>query len=115
MKNIFSMLVILGLYAVVGGCTDNSGDVNMVTLSDTFVCDEPIMINSEDNQPAPGFLVYIDKDIKASVIEDKFSEKYQHMTIFSSFPQSNSFYANIDNEALRQMQCEESVIAIAEM
>jgi len=63
----------------------------------------------------PGFLVYIDKDIKTSLVEDKFSEKYEHMTIFSSFPQSNSFYANISDETLKQVQCEESVIAIAEM
>ncbi|MDQ7072902.1 MAG: hypothetical protein Q9N32_04630 [Gammaproteobacteria bacterium] len=48
-------------------------------------------------------------------IEDQFSEKYKHMTIFSSFPQSNSFYANIDNDELKQIQCEESVIAITEM
>ena len=115
MKTIFSMLVILGLYAIVGGCTDNSGEVNVVTLSDTFVCDEPIMIDSEDNQPVPGFLVYIDKSINTSLAEDTFSEKYEHITIFSSFPQSNSFYANIDDDALKQMQCEESVIAIAEM
>jgi hypothetical protein len=109
------MLVILGLYAIVGGCTDNSGEVSVVTLSDTFVCDEPIMINSEDVQPVPGFLVYIDKSKKTSVVENAFIEKYQHITIFSSFPQSNSFYANIDDEALKQMQCEEDVIAIAEM
>ena len=115
MKNIFSILVILGLYAIVGGCTDENGGDNNVTLNDTFVCDEPIMIDSEDNQPVPGFLVYIDKSIKTSVVEDAFSEKYEHMTIFSSFPQSNSFYANINEESLMQMQCEESVIAIAEM
>jgi len=115
MKSIFSILVILGFYAVVGGCTDNSGELSMVTLSDTFVCDTPIAIDSEDNQPVPGFLVYIDKDIKTSLVEDKFSEKYQDLTIFSSFPQSNSFYANISDETLKQVQCEESVIAIAEM
>ncbi|MFW5425862.1 MAG: hypothetical protein ACKE8G_02560 [Methylophagaceae bacterium] len=115
MKNIFSMLVILGLYAVVGGCTDKSSEVNLVTLNDTFVCDEPVMIDSEDNQPVPGFIVYIDKSIKTSVAEDTFSEKYEHITIFSSFPQSNSFYANIDDKTLKQMQCEEDVIAIAEM
>ena len=48
-------------------------------------------------------------------MEGEFSEKYQDLTIFSSFPQSNSFYANISDESLKQMQCEESVIAIAEM
>ena len=115
MKSIFSILVILGLYAIVGGCIDNAGEVDIVTLSDTFVCDAPIAINSEDNQPVPGFLVYIDKDIKTSLIEDEFSAKYARMTIFSSFPQSNSFYANIDNDELKQIQCEESVIAITEM
>lgn len=115
MKSIFSILVILGLYAVVGGCTDNSAEINMVTLSDTFVCDAPITINSEDNQAVPGFLVYIDKDLNTIDVENQFSEKYKHMTIFSSFPQSNSFYANISDETLKQVQCEESVIAIAEM
>jgi hypothetical protein len=115
MKSIFSILVLLGFYAVVGGCTDKKGDVNIVTLNDTFVCDAPIVIDSDDNQPVPGFLVYIDKDLNTSDVENQFSEKYKHMTIFSSFPQSNSFYANLDDDELKQMQCEESVIAIAEM
>ncbi|PHS23764.1 MAG: hypothetical protein COA83_09140 [Methylophaga sp.] len=115
MKNIFSMFVALGLSALIGGCTDNNNDVSMVTLNDTFGCDEPVLIDSEDNQPAPGFLIYIDKSVKTSVVEEAFSEKYEQMTIFSSFPRSNSFYANIDDEALKQMQCEENVIAITTM
>jgi hypothetical protein len=100
---------------IIGGYTDNQGEISMVTLNDTFVCDEPIMVNSEDNQPVPGFLVYIDKSVKTSVVEDTFSKKYEQITIFSSFPQSNSFYANIDDETLKKMQCEKDVIAIAEM
>ncbi|MDQ7072901.1 MAG: hypothetical protein Q9N32_04625 [Gammaproteobacteria bacterium] len=62
MKIFLSLLVIFGFYAVVGGCTDKSDAIDEVTLNDTFVCDMPIVIDSDDNQPVPGFLVYISND-----------------------------------------------------
>jgi len=80
-----------------------------------FSCNNPVLISSDDNQPVPGFIVYIDKSIDTKEVEGAFSEKYEDITIFSSFPKNNSFYANIGDETLMKIQCEVDVIAIAEM
>ena len=67
------MIVILGCYVVISGC-DKNGD-SLATAGESYRCDEPIQISSEDNQPAPGFIVYIDKTKKTSAIEAEYAEK----------------------------------------
>ena len=113
MRNIFSMLALLGCYVVISSC-GKSGD-SLATAGESYRCDEPIQISSEDNQPAPGFIVYINKTKKTSEVEAEYAQKYNDMTIFSSFPRNNSFYANFNDESIKLVQCETDVIAIAEM
>jgi len=112
-KNIFSIITLLGLLITVTGCSESEN--TLVSVTNVFPCEDPVLVSADDNQPVPGFIVYIDETIKVSDIEAEFVEKYKDLTIFSSFPRNNSFYANINDETLMKIQCEPDVIAIAEM
>ena len=113
MKSIFSTLTVLGLFVALAGCSDS--DNSSASTTEFFPCDNPVLVSADDNQPVPGFIVYIDETVKTGDIEIEFVEKYEDITIFSSFPRNNSFYANISDETLMRIQCEPDVIAIAEM
>ena len=113
MKKLFSVILLFSLSTLISGCSDSNDTA--ITAASAFACDNPILISSDDNQPVPGFIVYIDKSIDTKQVEAEFSEKYNDLTIFSSFPRNNSFYANINDETLMKIQCETDVIAIAEM